>query len=85
MVASSWQEDSVVSAYRIAQNGQLWCVHTPATGRAIVSSTDKAQLIAWTRQFLAADHDGNRDVFDANGQLEVSYSYASGVETRQVR
>jgi len=70
-----------MKVYQVVRRGGKWHVHMPGANAEAPSSEDKSKVVAWICD-VAKEHDAAVQVRDVGGQIEMTYTYVSGVEHR---
>jgi hypothetical protein len=68
--------------YQVVRRGSKWHVHIPDTSAGVHPSEDKASIVAWACD-AARRVDGEVQVRDRAGEIEVVYAYVDGVQQRK--
>jgi len=68
--------------YQVVKRGAQWHVHIPDATRGVCASEDKSRIVDWARD-EARRMDGQVQVRDFGGGIEVVYTYIDGVEQQK--
>ena len=70
-----------MKVYQVVRRGSRWHVHMRDASPVLESSEDRSKVVAWACEF-AQHHDGEVQVRDTGGGIEMTYTYVNGVEQR---
>ena len=70
-----------MKVYQVVRRGSKWHVHMPDGSTAMEPSEDKSEIVAWACE-VARQHDGEVQVRDIGGRVEMTFTYVNGVEQR---
>ena len=68
--------------YQVVRRGSQWHVHIPDATAGVHPSIDKSRIVAWACE-AARRVDGEVQVRDRAGEIEVHYAYVNGIEYRK--
>jgi hypothetical protein len=81
---NGWEKEQHMKVYQVVRRGGKWHVHMPGASSEAPSSEDRGKVVAWLCE-LAKKQDATVQVRDIGGQVEMTYTYAGGVEHRYGR
>jgi hypothetical protein len=73
----------MLKVYRVLRRQGEWQVLLPYTQAPIVADDDRATLVRVACQ-LARTHDGEVQVYDGDGNPQMTHTFINGVETTTV-